>query len=62
MENYERELRMGMDIRKSGKGNGICRKNEKDTRRGRSSIKKSIGGDETTSGQGKKRGRRMENR
>ena len=40
--------------RKSRKGNGVCGKNEEDARGSRSSIEKSTGGYEETSGQGKK--------
>ena len=44
MVNYGRELRMGGNIRKkrkSGKGNGVCRKNEEGARGDRGSIEES---------------------
>ena len=49
--NYSRELRMEQisEEKKSRKSNRIYRKNEKSTRRNRSSIKEGIGGYEETS-------------
>jgi len=47
--NYERQLRMGVDIRRKGRSNGVCRKDEKGARESRSSIEESTGRNEATS-------------
>jgi len=49
MANYERELRMGGDIRRKGKiekAMKVCGKNEEDTKESRSSIEKDTGRNE----------------
>ena len=50
MANYGRELRMGVNLRRKGKSDRVCRKDEKGTGKSRSNIKESIVGDEETSG------------
>ena len=49
MANYGREMRMGGDIRKSGKGNRVCGKNKKGIQGSKSSIEKGIGEHEEAS-------------
>jgi len=42
-------LRIGVDIRREEKSNGVCRENEKSSEESRGSIEKSIEEDEVTS-------------
>jgi len=50
MANYEKELRMGIDIKKKkdGENNRVYSKNEKSAKKSRSSVKKSTERDKAT--------------
>ena len=47
--NYERELRIGANIRRKGKVEKVCRENEKSLEGNKNGIKKNTGRNEKTS-------------
>ena len=64
MANYEKELRMGIDIKKKkdGENNRVYSKNEKSAKGSRSSVKKSTERDKATNKQRREEDRKMESK